>query len=116
FCLSDAILLVCICVVSSQESILLAVFSASPLYRHMHFFLYGHGHLRALHSFPTRRSSDLRLTRKRRAPSFAPGRITTRRPVVIRDRKSTRLNSSHGSNSYAVFCLKKKTHEGKDNR
>src|SRR3989337_3556346 len=27
-----------------------------------------------------------------------------------RDRKSTRLNSSHGSISYAVFCLKKKTH------
>src|SRR5438128_8509078 len=26
----------------------------------------------------------------------------------IRDRKSTRLNSSHGSISYAVFCLKKK--------
>src|SRR5438067_8320901 len=26
-----------------------------------------------------------------------------------RDRKSTRLNSSHVSNSYAVFCLKKKT-------
>src|SRR5207245_6460192 len=26
-----------------------------------------------------------------------------------RDRKSTRLNSSHGSTSYAVFCLKKKT-------
>src|SRR5207245_7593772 len=25
------------------------------------------------------------------------------------DRKSTRLNSSHGSSSYAVFCLKKKT-------
>src|SRR5437868_7548921 len=25
-----------------------------------------------------------------------------------RDRKSTRLNSSHVSNSYAVFCLKKK--------
>src|SRR5574337_1768065 len=25
------------------------------------------------------------------------------------DRKSTRLNSSHHSNSYAVFCLKKKT-------
>src|SRR5207245_11671975 len=28
--------------------------------------------------------------------------------VVARDRKSTRLNSSHGSISYAVFCLKKK--------
>src|SRR2546422_5111703 len=26
----------------------------------------------------------------------------------IRDRKSTRLNSSHGYISYAVFCLKKK--------
>src|SRR2546422_2687835 len=26
----------------------------------------------------------------------------------LRDRKSTRLNSSHGYISYAVFCLKKK--------
>src|SRR3712207_8558691 len=26
------------------------------------------------------------------------------------DRKSTRLNSSHANISYAVFCLKKKTH------
>src|SRR2546429_2255844 len=29
-----------------------------------------------------------------------------------RDRKSTRLNSSHGYISYAVFCLKKKKHSG----
>src|SRR5690348_17594608 len=29
--------------------------------------------------------------------------------VFDRDRKSTRLNSSHPSISYAVFCLKKKT-------
>src|SRR2546429_1473800 len=28
--------------------------------------------------------------------------------VLITDRKSTRLNSSHGYISYAVFCLKKK--------
>src|SRR5207245_8048007 len=28
--------------------------------------------------------------------------------IDLRDRKSTRLNSSHGSISYAVFCLKKK--------
>src|SRR2546429_1769803 len=28
------------------------------------------------------------------------------------DRKSTRLNSSHGYISYAVFCLKKKNAEG----
>src|SRR2546422_8554353 len=27
---------------------------------------------------------------------------------LVRDRKSTRLNSSHGYISYAVFCLKKK--------
>src|SRR5207249_8707032 len=32
-----------------------------------------------------------------------------KRPLVrARDRKSTRLNSSHVSISYAVFCLKKK--------
>src|SRR3982750_4667312 len=29
------------------------------------------------------------------------------------DRKSTRLNSSHGYISYAVFCLKKKTRDGR---
>src|SRR3712207_8843549 len=28
--------------------------------------------------------------------------------VILRDRKSTRLNSSHANISYAVFCLKKK--------
>src|SRR2546427_2237123 len=32
-----------------------------------------------------------------------------RRPPSRRDRKSTRLNSSHSQISYAVFCLKKKT-------
>src|SRR3989449_4456000 len=30
------------------------------------------------------------------------------RQVTYKDRKSTRLNSSHGYISYAVFCLKKK--------
>src|SRR5438876_8559316 len=30
---------------------------------------------------------------------------------VKRDRKSTRLNSSHPSTSYAVFCLKKKNRQ-----
>src|SRR3712207_7918146 len=28
--------------------------------------------------------------------------------LILRDRKSTRLNSSHANISYAVFCLKKK--------
>src|SRR2546422_6236754 len=32
-------------------------------------------------------------------------------PQAGRDRKSTRLNSSHGYISYAVFCLKKKKKE-----
>src|SRR3712207_8185458 len=30
------------------------------------------------------------------------------RRYTVRDRKSTRLNSSHANISYAVFCLKKK--------
>src|SRR5207245_10127895 len=34
--------------------------------------------------------------------------IDATRDGVHLDRKSTRLNSSHGSISYAVFCLKKK--------
>src|SRR5438067_9339168 len=47
--------------------------------------------------------------RQRRAPSRSGGA----RPAACssgdrRDRKSTRLNSSHVSISYAVFCLKKK--------
>src|SRR5690606_40184549 len=40
-----------------------------------------------------------------------PGRIVVGgdvRLAVLRDRKSTRLNSSHVKISYAVFCLKKK--------
>src|SRR2546429_5461100 len=34
------------------------------------------------------------------------GKVST-----LLDRKSTRLNSSHGYISYAVFCLKKKKHQ-----
>src|SRR2546422_7687416 len=37
------------------------------------------------------------------------GFLEQRKRDGIRDRKSTRLNSSHGYISYAVFCLKKKT-------
>src|SRR5439155_13520855 len=35
--------------------------------------------------------------------------LRARAPDVARDRKSTRLNSSHVAISYAVFCLKKKS-------
>src|SRR2546422_5488314 len=41
----------------------------------------------------------------------APDAIRETNPVIVAgfgDRKSTRLNSSHGYISYAVFCLKKK--------
>src|SRR5258705_8062554 len=34
--------------------------------------------------------------------------LTSRSSLASRDRKSTRLNSSHLGISYAVFCLKKK--------
>src|SRR5438128_7317736 len=43
------------------------------------------------------------------AGAFAKSLELTRRAAAAGDRKSTRLNSSHGSISYAVFCLKKKT-------
>src|SRR5699024_9369214 len=36
--------------------------------------------------------------------------LTREKDEDLSDRKSTRLNSSHVSISYAVFCLKKKTH------
>src|SRR5438874_9943843 len=88
-------------------------------------------------SFPTRRSSDLlgqRLhLRRQRAGAVEqlahqflvvdelpaarrplPGRrrrsdaVRQQRETDERDRKSTRLNSSHVETSYAVFCLKQK--------
>src|SRR5260221_5329451 len=40
--------------------------------------------------------------------SMAPARRLLQRYDLYRDRKSTRLNSSHTVISYAVFCLKKK--------
>src|SRR5439155_15407961 len=80
---------------------------------------------RALHSFPTRRSSDLGAAS--RAPALESSCISTAVATAgwrcapssgspssrwsttpPRDRKSTRLNSSHVAISYAVFCLKKK--------
>src|SRR6266542_591868 len=41
---------------------------------------------------------------------MAPPQPTWSAATTGEDRKSTRLNSSHGSISYAVFCLKKKKH------
>src|SRR5207253_11497865 len=95
------------------------------------FFFYSSGDHPDLHSFPTRRSSDLRDP----GPGVGADRVgggdgaVTGHLVVVdedplaalllppvhrdlvrhpADRKSTRLNSSHVAISYAVFCLKKK--------
>src|SRR5205809_5718917 len=81
-------------------------------------------HHPALPSFPTRRSSDLPNVNEICSPALRPRRRRlggVNEVVVIphrqagggffvddQDRKSTRLNSSHGYISYAVFCLKKK--------
>src|SRR5204862_8183891 len=96
------------------------------------FFLSRSRDLLDLHSFPTRRSSDLCIPGWRRLPWSGPTISWTRwwrwisehtcaRPAAasrgrpdpevglrVGDRKSTRLNSSHVEISYAVFCLKKK--------
>src|SRR5258707_2895562 len=45
-------------------------------------------------------------------PELAPSAFVFMAEEAIRDRKSTRLNSSHANISYAVFCLKKKKSDG----
>src|SRR5689334_23585862 len=65
-------------------------------------------HHRHLHSFPTRRSSDLADALGRRPADAVFVEDEFVRGSLGLDRKSTRLNSSHSSISYAVFCLKKK--------
>src|SRR5690606_39725314 len=93
---------------------------------------YSYGDHRDLHSFPTRRSSDLIAGWMNTASrTLATGHPRPNGPMFYRcrthlnpspsgrprvmpnisplgDRKSTRLNSSHVKISYAVFCLKKK--------
>src|SRR3712207_8058911 len=44
----------------------------------------------------------------RRVAPHGPAGVSRRLRLRYRDRKSTRLNSSHANISYAVFCLKKK--------
>src|SRR5258708_32070516 len=44
-------------------------------------------------------------------PQQAARQVPRTPPVVVGDRKSTRLNSSHQIISYAVFCLKKKNEQ-----
>src|SRR2546429_5761267 len=60
------------------------------------------GHLRHDHRIPpgAPQTGQVRVIDHTDPPGIAPEQ----------DRKSTRLNSSHGYISYAVFCLKKKTY------
>src|SRR3712207_8896564 len=59
-----------------------------------------------------RRARDVRAQDPRRDLLHELGReadgLGVERGIALRDRKSTRLNSSHANISYAVFCLKKK--------
>src|SRR5205085_10393487 len=98
------------------------------------FFIDVYGDHRHLHSFPTRRSSDLTAVESMLAASAAAETVcaplTTLAPRSssltgpcgelrlngMADRKSTRLNSSHSQISYAVFCLKKKNTQNKDEK
>src|SRR5207245_4409711 len=60
------------------------------------------------------RSQCPRLTRNRTPKVISTaGHVS---PETLQDRKSTRLNSSHGSISYAVFCLKKKKKKKKQEK
>src|SRR5690348_17403250 len=64
----------------------------------------------ALCSFHLHRYPRLRLEQTAGIHIARYEEVRNRRPTLrrSRDRKSTRLNSSHPSISYAVFCLKKK--------
>src|SRR3712207_7100405 len=54
-----------------------------------------------------RRRLPHRAGRRAEVPGHALDRHILAERVIDRDRKSTRLNSSHANISYAVFCLKK---------
>src|SRR5947207_13015374 len=79
----------------------LSLHDALPIYRVRRAAAFGHAGLHDLLVFDPLRG----------VVRFDRGHVGTRGEVVHqrRDRKSTRLNSSHTVISYAVFCLKKKT-------
>src|SRR5687768_18175190 len=61
--------------------------------------------------FMSRQKLSRRLPDRARAYALARRRNEILATASFQDRKSTRLNSSHGYISYAVFCLKKKKFE-----
>src|SRR2546430_7819171 len=75
----------------------------STLFPYTTLFRSGQRDARLRHSQELRRTGSLFGAPAR--PSHPPARPAN---VAPKDRKSTRLNSSHSQISYAVFCLKKK--------
>src|SRR5207253_5605136 len=84
------------------------------------WFFYGLADLAGLHSFPTRRSSDLFdhlvSTAGTPPPNYPIGdadmdfvRSSVDNKLIGARSEEQRLNSSHVASSYAGFCLKKKT-------
>src|SRR5207248_9062250 len=69
----------------------------------------------ALPIFLRQQSAGLELEHVEPAPDFGAHDVAVV-PVGGPDRKSTRLNSSHRTISYAVFCLKKKKKKKKNTR
>src|SRR3712207_7232571 len=86
----------------------------STLFPYTTLFRSAPGHPQVPRGLPTARARLEGQDPVRRFQVFVPalaghvagGRLC--RMVGVRDRKSTRLNSSHANISYAVFCLKKK--------
>src|SRR3712207_8825769 len=62
-----------------------------------------------------RRGDRHRRGRRCLLPHARPAAAGGAQVVVLLDRKSTRLNSSHANISYAVFCLKKKKNRTRRN-
>src|SRR2546430_10663503 len=63
---------------------------------------------RELQNAIARRTDDDSVDGMHGYDAFGAHAATIRNPGRYRDRKSTRLNSSHSQISYAVFCLKQK--------
>src|SRR5437762_11315555 len=79
--------------------------------RHTAFFFFNHPATSEIYTLSLHDALPISSpSRRRRADSRGSCRLKSRpaRRSATRDRKSTRLNSSHRCISYAVFCLKKK--------
>src|SRR3989440_789924 len=85
----------------------LPISSPAPPIRHLDSALRSVRHGTGLEGLQRRRPPG-NVLRRVVGPGALPG-VGTHRREGARDRKSTRLNSSHDQISYAVFCLKKKS-------